>query len=194
MEGFELSSISKSIHHGLRVLLKNSFIHTEAVWDEPSATSASKRSRSAPPYVASSEFAPKPTTLMLRNIPTKFTQITLMNVLSNSFDMSPVDFFYLPIDFKSGKNLGYAFINFESNDSYTEFLERFSGQRLSPQSTKVLSLTPAKIQGLDKNYNLFKTSSVMTYAPPEFRPMTKCSKCALLRPMLGDNAVICEEC
>jgi RNA recognition motif-containing protein len=194
MEGFELTSISKSIHHGLRILLKNSFIHTEAISEGQAGTSASKRSRSAPPYVAYSESTTKLTTLMMRNIPTKLTQVTLLSVLSKSFDMSAVDFFYLPIDFKSGKNLGYAFINFESNVSYSEFVDRFSGFRLSSQSSKILSLTPAKIQGLDKNYNLFKTSSVMIYAPPEYRPMTKCSKCAVLCPLSGDHAVLCEKC
>lgn len=150
MEGFELVSISNSIHQGLRVLLKNSFIHTEEVSAGLNDSSSSRRSHSAPPRFNSSESAPKPTTLMMRNIPTKFTQNTLLTVLSNSFDVASLDFFYLPMDFKSGKNLGYAFLNFTCNAAFTEFVNQFSNTRLSPQSSKVLLCPLQRFKALRK--------------------------------------------
>ena len=137
---------------------------------------------------------PSETTLMIRNIPTKFTQSTLLAEFSREFDSSLIDFFYLPIDFKSEKNLGYAFINFSCNSALQSFMGVFQNARLSSTSNKVLSLSRAKVQGLERNYNLFKTSSVMTLAPPHFRPMMKCENCGKLVSLSSNGVAICEMC
>ena len=195
MEGFAFLSIPQTIHNGLRVLLKNSFIHTEQVTEALDVPgSASRRSHSAPPRVTSCEARSGPTTLMVRNIPTKFTQGSLLENVKASYDTALIDFFYLPIDFKSYKNLGYAFINFVSHEALCLFNDQFTNKRLSPNSGKMLALSAAKIQGLEKNYNLFKSSSVMTYAPVEFRPMVKCRSCGQLCAVCPENETMCEQC
>lgn len=50
------------------------------------------------------------TTLMIKNIPNKYTQKMLLSTMDEQFK-GAYDFFYLPIDFKNKCNVGYAFIN-----------------------------------------------------------------------------------
>ena len=52
----------------------------------------------------------KRTTLMVKNIPNKYTQKMLLATIDERF-RGTYDFFYLPIDFKNKCNVGYAFIN-----------------------------------------------------------------------------------
>ena len=53
---------------------------------------------------------PHKTTLMIRNIPNKYTQDLMLERVDRHF-VKQYDFFYLPIDFKNKCNVGYAFIN-----------------------------------------------------------------------------------
>lgn len=40
---------------------------------------------------------------------------------------SKIDFFYAPLDFSSGNNLGYAFINLRRPEYVDEFYNKFNG-------------------------------------------------------------------
>ena len=51
------------------------------------------------------------TTVMIRNIPNKYSQKVLLATLDEAGFYGQYDFFYLPIDFKNGCNVGYAFLN-----------------------------------------------------------------------------------
>ena len=56
------------------------------------------------------------TTVMVKNIPNKYTQRNLLDLIDTTY-AGAYDFFYLPIDFKNKCNLGYAFINFRQPSS-----------------------------------------------------------------------------
>ena len=197
METMEAFRLSATIHRGFRLILKNSFIHAEQDDVYPLNADPRCRSHSAPaPERRSSlaepvskipsEFRGK-TTVMIRNIPTRFTQESLLWVICDEFSESCMDFFYLPIDFKTGKNLGYCFINFTNSEFLMSFMRLFESRKLNANSEKLLSVSLAKIQGLEKNFNLFKVSAVMTVAPPKFRPMVICENCGRLAPLANSS-------
>jgi len=62
------------------------------------------------------------------------------------------DFLYLPIDFKTKRNLGYGFVNFTSVEAAHRFFRTFDNTRLERYVTrKVLKVSPAVTQGLEDN-------------------------------------------
>jgi RNA recognition motif-containing protein len=110
------------------------------------------------------------TTVMLRNIPNKYTRAGLLTALSDfGFDPATCNNLYLPMDTDSGCNLGYSFLNFVSHGHALEFKERFDGCRLpSSGSRKVCSVVWANKQGLFQfNNNIVQASQVV---PPPFVP------------------------
>jgi hypothetical protein len=56
------------------------------------------------------------TTVMLRNVPNKYSKAALLKLIDRNH-AGAYDFFYLPIDFRNKCNLGYAFINFRDPHS-----------------------------------------------------------------------------
>ena len=114
------------------------------------------------------------TTVMVRNIPRKCSQRMLMaDIISTGFG-NAVDFVYLPTDISSGKNLGYAFINFIIPDGAVSFREYFHKKHLSTMrgSRAGISVSYAVIQGLDANIeNVMKNASVHRIRNPEYLPL-----------------------
>jgi hypothetical protein len=87
------------------------------------------------------------TTLMIKNIPNKYTSNMLLAAIDESHK-GTYDFFYLPIDFKNKCNVGYAFINMVSPVHIISFFQVFNGKRWEKfNSEKVASLAYARIQG-----------------------------------------------
>jgi len=114
-----------------------------------------------------------PTTLMLRNIPSKFDQESLIKVLNERSFVAcrHFDFIYLPIDLRTRKNLGYAFINFTSAAIAEDFTAQLSNVKLKAQSEKTLSIGLAKLQGLTQNCDLFATSASVATMPGIYQPL-----------------------
>jgi hypothetical protein len=110
-------------------------------------------------------------TLMLRNIPNKYTQEQLRQDLE-PFRMA-IDFLYLPTDFKNNCNLGYAFLNFSNGKVAEKFAAQYNGSRLPrfPHSPKVLAVQCARVQGVDANVERFRDSSVMGVRDETMKPM-----------------------
>jgi RNA recognition motif-containing protein len=96
------------------------------------------------------------TTVMLRNIPNKYTRSGLLAALvERGFDPTvDCNNLYLPMDAGSGCNLGYAFLNFTSHEKALGFMKQFDGCRLpSAGSRKVCSVVWANKQGLFQHSN-----------------------------------------
>lgn len=101
------------------------------------------------------------TTLMIKNIPNKYTSKMLLSAIDEKHK-GTYDFFYLPIDFKNKCNVGYAFINMCSPSHIISFYESFNGKKWEKfNSEKVASLAYARIQGRPALIQHFQNSSLM---------------------------------
>jgi len=117
------------------------------------------------------------TTVMLRNIPNKYTREMLVKQLCVDFN-GLFDFMYLPIDFKNKCNVGYGFINFRTQDATEYFVQSFHGvdvRKCLPglNSKKIVEVTPARVQGLQQNVQRLRNSPVMNQLAdhPEWMPL-----------------------
>ncbi|TVY23003.1 Meiosis protein [Lachnellula hyalina] len=101
------------------------------------------------------------TTVMLRNIPNKFTLKMLKEFIDES-SFGTYDFVYLRIDFLNKCNVGYAFINFVDPLDIINFVRARAGQKWDRfQSEKIAQISYATIQGRDCLIQKFRNSSVM---------------------------------
>jgi len=83
---------------------------------------------------------------MIKNIPNKFTQEGLRSYLERTH-LGAFDFLYLPIDFETLCNFGYAFINMKDLAQVKSFHKKFNGSRWNCQfnTKKVCEITYARI-------------------------------------------------
>ncbi|XP_008382351.1 protein MEI2-like 1 [Malus domestica] len=98
------------------------------------------------------------TAVMIRNIPNKYTRDMLMAFLDAHCaeendkpdvgdEISSYDFLYLPIDFNTGFNKGYAFVNFTNSKAVWKFSEGTGGKTWDLfYSSKKREIAYAKIQ------------------------------------------------
>jgi len=90
------------------------------------------------------------TTLMLQNIPTRFTQRSLLRKVNRAGFLRQYDFFYLPLDKRSRANRGFAFVNFLSAGRAKRFVKSFDGRSLEHSGiSKVVRVKLAALQGID---------------------------------------------
>merc|ERR1711924_218982 len=67
-----------------------------------------------------------------------------------------------PIDFTSSALVGYAFVNFVSNEEANRFYSKFEGfHEWSLKSEKVSKVTWSQLQGLDGHIERYRNSPVM---------------------------------
>ena len=98
------------------------------------------------------------TTCMIRNIPNKYTQSMLVDMI-NETHHGTFDFIYLRMDFKNKCNVGYAFINFIEPSSIVSFAKRVLGKRWPRfNSDKICHLSYARIQGKQALMEKFRHS------------------------------------
>ena len=113
----------------------------------------------------------KRTTLMIKNIPNKYSQAMLIELIDEQFK-GRYDFFYLPIDFKNKCNVGYAFFNLSGLDGVIAFYSKFNGEKWGRfHSEKICEITYARVQGKMKLVSHFKASSIMKQVDNKVKPI-----------------------
>jgi hypothetical protein len=98
------------------------------------------------------EWEGKPT-VMMRNLPNKYTRALLLEELGRTGFNGTYDFLYLPVDTIQQANKGYAFINF-SHPAYAKRFKDTYEDCTMPlfNSNKSITVTVAALQGFEANY------------------------------------------
>ncbi|KAI4297653.1 hypothetical protein L6164_037535 [Bauhinia variegata] len=115
------------------------------------------------------------TTVMIKNIPSKYTRELLLQFIKHycmeenqrekelkgeEALVSAFDFLYLPIDFKSGLNKGYAFVNFNNPKAAWKFHLATKNQKWNMfQSNKIREVVGARLQGLESLKRHFENTN-----------------------------------
>jgi len=119
------------------------------------------------------------TTVMLRNIPNKYSRQMLIDEINKHGFLGEIDYMYLPTDFTNRCNVGYCFCNFRTADARQRFQKAFDGvpaQQCLPgfNSYKVCQVTRAKWQGRSENVKRLRSSPELMQqlaAHPEWLPL-----------------------
>ncbi|KAE8665025.1 hypothetical protein F3Y22_tig00112699pilonHSYRG00051 [Hibiscus syriacus] len=129
------------------------------------------------------------TTVMIKNIPNKYSQKLLLNMLDNhcihcneqiatdsgNQPLSSYDFVYLPVDFINKCNVGYGFVNMTSPQATWRLYKAFHHQHWEVfNSRKTCEVTYARVQGLEALKEHFRNSrfpcEMDNYLPVVFSP------------------------
>jgi len=108
-------------------------------------------------------------TVMLRNIPNRYTRDMIIKELTDRHVLKDIDFFYVPIDLRRQHCVGYCFLNITSKDGMHRFVRAFEGLRLD-DSTKTCAISLGKVQGLEANIDAYRNSQVM-FMNEKYQPM-----------------------
>ena len=111
------------------------------------------------------------TTLMIKNIPNKYTISSFLEEINLNFKFT-YDIFYLPIDYVNKCNLGFAFINFVEPFHIILFYELYRGKKWKKfNSDKICELLYAKFQGKKELITHFEKGKVLSMESEEKRPL-----------------------
>lgn len=113
------------------------------------------------------------TTLMIRNVPNRYSQRDLINELKSLGFAGSFDFLYVPLDLGTMSNVGYAFVNFTHHSWAEKCMEVLQNHRFKRhrQAGKVAAVSVAHIQGLEANLKHYEKSAVNTSRLRQRRPV-----------------------
>ena len=113
----------------------------------------------------------KRTTIMIKNIPNKYTQKAFTDEINIRF-ANTYDVFYLPIDYTNNCNLGFAFINFIHPFYIIDFYETYRGQKwMRYLSDKKCELAYGTVQGKQTLIKHFQKGIVLNAQTSDRKPM-----------------------
>jgi len=104
-----------------------------------------------------------PTTMMIRNIPNRYTQREFMKEMEGLGFGGTYDFLYLPIDKGTLCNVGYAFVNFVDPCHAQRSMEVFKDYvflKYRKAKGKIAAVSVAHLQGLEANLRHYENSAV----------------------------------
>lgn len=137
---------------------------------------------------AKTESIAPPTTLMIRNIPNRYTQRELIQELETLGFAGTFDFLYIPLDKGTMSNVGYAFVNFVASEWAEKCMAAFENYRFKRHrkvSGKIAAVSVAHIQGLEANIRHYENAAVNTAKLKQRRPVIVANISQTLSSALG---------
>jgi len=108
------------------------------------------------------------TTLVVRNVPSRYTKEDLLHLWPPD---GTFDFLYLPFNRKQRRTAGYLFMNFTSHDAAVAFYKEWHGKQLHEEGpARKLSIRAAEIQGLEENLRHLIDANVHQNTNPKYLP------------------------
>ena len=109
-------------------------------------------------------------TLMVRFLPYHYTPAALLQDVQ-AF-LPNIDLFYLPTNFETKQNLGFAFFNFDDKAAAERFEEFWKASGISEKVESVESVIQAsRVQGFAANVERIRNSSVNKELPAYLKPI-----------------------
>jgi len=109
------------------------------------------------------------TTIMVQNLPLTWRRDQFVTFLKEFLVAGDFDFVYIPMNFRMGKNFGYAFVNLRDHPTAQKFQQSLEETEYTGK--------PSRRQGLETNIEDWRNNSVMHPKVP--------SQC---KPVLYDDA------
>jgi hypothetical protein len=101
-------------------------------------------------------------TVMMKGIPCRCTKEEVIACIHDVGFGDRFEFFYIPIKRCQRQNYGYAFVGFDDPATSIAFRDAITGYRFQQRSSsKVISLHPARLQGMDQAMDHFRDSKVV---------------------------------
>ncbi|CAK0909501.1 unnamed protein product [Prorocentrum cordatum] len=112
------------------------------------------------------------TTAMVHNVPSRVLRDDVLDKLDEMGFTGCYDFVYVPVDFRTGSNRGYAFVNFINEEDTWRFMHVFHGlHHWQCKYLKVCTVSLSRVRGLAANIEKYRNSAVMRdEVPDKFRP------------------------
>lgn len=122
------------------------------------------------------------TTIMIRNVPNRYSQRELITELNGLGFGGTFDFLYVPLDLGTMSNVGYAFVNFTEPAWAEKCMNVLQNHRFKRhrQVGKVAAVSIAHIQGLEANLKHYEKSAVNTSRLRQRRPVIMANMSSLI--------------
>jgi len=130
------------------------------------------------------------TTVMIRNIPNRYSQNDLIDEMEELGFAGTFDFLYVPLDKGTMSNVGYAFVNFLEEASAKKCMAAFEGYRFKrhrKSSGKIGTVSVAHLQGLEANVRHYERSAVNTAKLRQRRPVIMANISSSLTELPSQN-------
>jgi RNA recognition motif-containing protein len=105
-----------------------------------------------------------PTTMMIRNIPNRYTQKDFIQEFDSLGFKGTYNFLHFPMDKKGSRSCGYAFVNFIDHHWAAQCVAVFHHYMLNKQKKdkgKGVEVCTARLQGLEANIAHFRNTSII---------------------------------
>lgn len=131
------------------------------------------------------------TTMMIRNLPNRYTQRELISELEDLGFAGTFDFLYLPLDKGTMYNVGYAFVNFVEPDWAQRCIAAFQNYRFKQHRRmmvgRMAAVSVAHIQGLEANLAHYEKAAVSSAKLKQRRPLVMANISSSLSGLLSDE-------